>query len=202
MFKKIIANLLILVAATGITPLYTVHAEENEFAGKCGDNVYWSLDPECMKLSLTGSGEMEWYSSSNYIPWVNYREHIKDVEIEEGITCLTWNLFFDCISLTECTVPASVTSIAASAFESCDALQKVTILNPECYIPQRDDMFSDAAVCGYRDSTAYEFALTQGSVFIEIGTDEVIPVMKNNENMHDYINGFNNNWPLPIKSYL
>ncbi len=90
------------------------------------DNVYWALVDNT--LIISGSGAMK-----NYVmkfieaPWYSYRTTIKTVTIENGVTVIGRQAFYDCANLKSVTIPNSVTSIGDSAFQNCTNLTSVTI---------------------------------------------------------------------------
>ena len=49
-------------------------------SGKCGDNVYWTLDDNGT-LTISGEGDMS-VSSSSTVPWKDWRDKIKKVIVE------------------------------------------------------------------------------------------------------------------------
>ena len=93
---------------------------ESVASGTCGENLTWSLDNEGT-LTISGTGEM-----NNYVYFYDsdigkgYRQSIKRVVIEEGVTSIGDNAFTtNCRGITDVTIPDSVTSIGESAFEGC-----------------------------------------------------------------------------------
>ncbi len=94
--------------------------------GTCGDNLTWTLDDEGT-LTISGTGDMENYSSITEIPWYNYLFDVKMVIIENGVTSIGNNVFNECSNLVSVTIPDSITSIGESTFEWCYNLTSVTI---------------------------------------------------------------------------
>ena len=94
--------------------------------GKCGDNVTWSLTTDGV-LTISGSGNMADYGSSDGTPWSNVRNSIKSVVVAEGVTSIGQNAFSGCTILTSITIPESVTSIEYGAFYSCPILTSIII---------------------------------------------------------------------------
>jgi len=108
-------------------------AADTVASGNCAsssscDSTYtnWKLDSEGV-LTISGSGAMENYVYTNEVPWASYRESIKKVVIENGVTNIGSVAFWNCDSLTSITIPDSVTSIGRNAFEDCDSLVTITI---------------------------------------------------------------------------
>ncbi len=55
--------------------------------GTCGENLTWEFDKSTGTLTISGTGDMENYSSGNS-PWTNCRSSIKNVIIEDGVTSI------------------------------------------------------------------------------------------------------------------
>jgi hypothetical protein len=99
-----------------------------EVGGKCGENLTWILSEGT--LTISGTGAMSNYSSSN-VPWYSYRNSIKTVIIEDGVTSIGNDAFvgYGYANLTSVTIGNSVTSIGNYAFCECYNLTLVTIPN-------------------------------------------------------------------------
>ena len=119
-------------------------------SGSCGDNLTWELTART--LTIRGEGAMNDYNPDiNPAPWNNYAQQIREVVIENGVTSIGddafWNCsnlatvtfaedsqlatigisaFSECSGLTSIEIPASVTSIGESAFNECTDLESVT----------------------------------------------------------------------------
>lgn len=78
-------------------------------------------------LTITGTGKMVNYRSSNDIPWNNIRAAFQTVIINDGVTSIGIQMFRNHTNLTSVTIPNSVTHIANMAFEDCTNLTTVTI---------------------------------------------------------------------------
>ena len=97
-------------------------------SGKCGENVYFNYNESTQTLTIWGTGAI-----GNYLidptPWSSYRERIKTVRIEDGVTHIGSSSFFGCSGLSSVTIPNSVTSISSYVFCNCSDLYSVTIPN-------------------------------------------------------------------------
>ena len=97
--------------------------------GSCGDNATWFFDDNTGTLTISGTGNMTTYESFDNAPWYLFREDIKKVIINYGITSISENAFKHCTALKDITIPNSVTSIGGSAFYNCTSLTSITIPN-------------------------------------------------------------------------
>lgn len=88
---------------------------------------------------------------------------LSKVNMPESVTYIGGLAFGFCKGFEEFTVPEHIQRIGM-AFDYCDNLKKITFENPECFIPS--DYYCNifytmptiTTVCGYANSTAYEFA--------------------------------------------
>ena len=65
--------------------------------GAQGDNVTFSLDTESGVMVITGTGEMENFTTAEDRPWHLYQDQIKSVVINEGVDNIGTNAFNNCI---------------------------------------------------------------------------------------------------------
>lgn len=114
--KKLLSALLVLVMLLSLPGIGALAAS---------DELTWSLDKKGT-LTISGKGEMPDYSGDTP-PWVKYRDDIKAVVIEEGVTHIGAQCFQFCTKLKSVTIPSSVESIGAAAFYRCSALKTVDI---------------------------------------------------------------------------
>ncbi len=101
--------------------------EETVFQGTCGTNASWSLDTVTGALTISGSGDMTSFSTSNRPGWYEYAASIKTADIADGITNIGNRAFQDCANLTSVSIPASVTEIKEYAFDGCSNLESLSI---------------------------------------------------------------------------
>lgn len=102
------------------TFIFAIVASMNLWAadsGSCGDNLTWTLDDNGT-LTISGTGSMTNYNSSDSSPWYN-NSNVKKVIINSGVTSIGSKAFYGCSGLTSITIPNSVTSIGEYAFEYC-----------------------------------------------------------------------------------
>lgn len=99
-------------------PTAPTEPEEEELLsqGTCGDSAAWTLTTSG-RLTISGTGAV------TSAPWrEGHAAQITAVTVSDGITALCDAAFLDCVNLKKVTLPASVTTIGASAFYGCTAL--------------------------------------------------------------------------------
>ena len=101
-----------------------IHAEED-------NGINWNLS-EDGTLTISGTS-MPGYQAYGYdkdkAPWCKDRDNIKKIVIEDGVTNIGDNAFFECSACASVTIPSSVTSIGNEAFYRCYSLISVEIPN-------------------------------------------------------------------------
>ncbi|MCD8015850.1 MAG: leucine-rich repeat domain-containing protein, partial [Lachnospiraceae bacterium] len=110
-----------------------------ELCGICGDGVNWTLDTSD-HLTIYGTGAMDDYSTSNWVPWYMVASEIRSVTIEEGVTHIgdhAFGLFgvvegaykwcWNCENIESVSIADSVCSIGNSAFYSCSGITELTL---------------------------------------------------------------------------
>ena len=114
-----------------VTEAKTYTAQFVALSGNCGTtgheaDVTWSQNLCDSTLTISGTGPMaDWLYDS--APWYNYRESIKTVFIEDGVTTIGSYAFYFCQKLSSITLPNSVTIIGNNAFQACKNLLSLTI---------------------------------------------------------------------------
>ncbi len=85
--------LMALVIGGILSPKLSMSVYAAEITGNCGDSnneggessVTWSLDDEGT-LTISGTGKMVSYNTASAYPWYGYKDSIKSVVIEDGVT--------------------------------------------------------------------------------------------------------------------
>ena len=95
--------------------------------GSCGDSVTWSFDPATGTLTLSGTGAMYDYSTTQSQPWHPFRDSVVRVIIQSGVTQLGYGAFFRLEQMESVTIPNTVNRIGDSAFSRCESLTGVMI---------------------------------------------------------------------------
>ena len=114
--------------------------------------------------SLCSIGERAFYGCSNLSGELFLPDSL--ISIGEGA-------FDRCSGLSgELRLPYNLTSIGSMSFNRCNAIEKIVFNNPNTIIEGRINPFSSTIICGYKNSTAEEYALKNGLVFEELKPDE------------------------------
>ena len=126
--KKIIPLILALSLLLGMMPAAALADDSTEVtaSGTCGDNLTWELTSDGT-LTISGTGEMEDYTSGR-APWhEDYADEINFVVINSGVTSIGSSAFDQCTGLTNIIIPDSITSIGDGAFTQCAGLTNIAI---------------------------------------------------------------------------
>ena len=119
--RKWLSLLLALALVLGWLPQLAVPAQAAGLNGDCGDSLEWNLNQVTGELSITGTGDMwDWGTSETAAtPWRAYADDIQRVTIEEGVTGIGDGAFLRCKNLTWVSFPDSLKRIGSRAFYDC-----------------------------------------------------------------------------------
>lgn len=100
-------------------------------AGKCGDNLTWSLSSDGT-LTISGTGDMYDFGYNEYpCPWRKYENdlstQITRVVIENGVTSIGNRAFYQLTNLADVVIPEGITRIGNEAFSMCSSLPEVAL---------------------------------------------------------------------------
>ena len=104
----------------------TVCSDEMK-SGERQKQTNYSWDEASGTLTVTGSCDMEDYSASSPAPWAGYRNKIKKVIVESGVTGIGSYAFENCKNLSSVEIGNTVQKIGEGAFSNCLTLKSVTI---------------------------------------------------------------------------
>ena len=149
--KKILSIILIVVLILAVIPIGTVFAATST-SGKTGDCT-WTLNGT--KLTISGHGIMNNYSSSNTSPW---GKEITEAVIEEGVTNIGDYAFYQCENLQRVTT-FTATSIGTYAFAGCNRLTDIIV--PDSITSIGNSAFID---CNNLSYNQYDNALYLGNI--------------------------------------
>jgi len=108
-------------------------AADFTYTGTCGDNLQWGLNTATGALVITGTGDMYDFERVNYLatsaPWGEYADAVRSVQIDTGVNNIGAYAFFYCSSMTSAIVPGNVSTIGRGAFQNCEKLTSVKLLD-------------------------------------------------------------------------
>ncbi len=165
---RLLSAVLAICMLLTIAPITAFASTGSGTCGDNGDNISWELD-ESGTLTLTGSGAMRDYASSDYFgedvsPWREFEmgNDIKKIVVGDGITSIGRNAFHNCNEVTEVSLPAGLKKIGYAAFESCKKLKNINL--PDGLETIDDNAFS---LCSALESIVIPDSVTDlgGSVF-------------------------------------
>ncbi|MBQ4572768.1 MAG: leucine-rich repeat domain-containing protein [Clostridia bacterium] len=122
--NKILSIILAITMVISIIPL-TASAEAPT-SGTCGDNATWTYDSSTYTLTISGTGDMYDYKSNNR-PWEFYKDSIKNVVINDGVTAIGDYAFYYCTNINSVTISDSVLIIKKDSFCGCESLTSIII---------------------------------------------------------------------------
>lgn len=118
------------------TPTPTPEVSKDIIKSGVDQNITWKLTKDGT-LYLSGKGEMpNWVVDPGYFeeihrhintPWIEYKNQIKKVIIDSGITTISEGTFSDYRNLKNVILPDGVTKIEDEAFGDCISLEKVNL---------------------------------------------------------------------------
>ncbi len=133
-----------------VSVTYRKPAAATVASGKCGDSAAWKLDA-AGTLTISGSGRMydyEWPADRGGTtpPWLanKYRDSIRALHVEQGITYIGRCAFDSCGNLSDVTLPTSLRIIGQCAFNDCTALRSIQL--PEGLTTIKEDAFNAAGL--------------------------------------------------------
>ncbi|KAK8834054.1 hypothetical protein M9Y10_031524 [Tritrichomonas musculus] len=90
-------------------------AQKKVLEFQCGENVYYSFDDQTIILNINGIGPMYNFDSTNS-SFINYKNTVTHVIIEEGVTSIGSYAFYYFSRLKSVFIAGNLTSINKSAF--------------------------------------------------------------------------------------
>ena len=119
--------LVILICTIAATLVFSASAEI--YSGECDRGVNWTFDTENGILNVSGNGFIKSFRSpyQSDLPWLNFRDSIKSVVVEEGVTHIGACAFALCNNLVSVTLPSTIQTIGEYAFNTCPNLASIHI---------------------------------------------------------------------------
>ncbi len=140
----------------GLTP-EEYEEEQNLVRGTCGENAVWAVDVRDGTLTISGTGPMAEYATSEdgeywtltsppYWDWdtssdtEESRSKIRHIVVEEGVTTLGGGAFRDLDGLEDISIASTVVSIGGWAFDNTTAIREIRL--PDGLTAIEDSTFS------------------------------------------------------------
>lgn len=124
--KKVLSIILSLAMLLSVSAMFDISAFAKEGdSGKCGANVYYSLDRSTGVLTISGTGDMYKSDEGTTLNIHFAYDDIKSAVIQNGVTSIGDDAFYKSSALTSVTVPSSVKSIGNYALAGCTALKSI-----------------------------------------------------------------------------
>ena len=111
-----------LIALAGLITAFGAAAQNSGNTGP----LRWEYNAGTNTLSITGTGAMPNYASTNDQPWKAFQSGIKTVIIGDNVTTIGEHAFAACNALQNVTLGSRVQTIEVSAFGTCQALQSIS----------------------------------------------------------------------------
>ena len=97
--------------------------------GQCGENAFFGINRD-KELVIAGEGATYDFIQTENIedggtPWQFWADGFTDVIVDEGITVLGENAFFEMDNFTNVTLPSTLKTIGWYAFNNCDGLTHI-----------------------------------------------------------------------------
>ena len=120
-------------------------------ASGSGENTSWELNDNGI-LTINGSGEMD---EGQAYEWGEYRDYVKKVIINEGITTICYKAFEDMTNLSSVSLPLSLKVGEEDAFSGCTSLPIID-----------NARYADTYLVEVIDKSATSFRFKEGTKYI------------------------------------
>ncbi len=163
-------------------------------SGTCGDDARWTLSDDDV-LTISGTGTVDTMATDGQYPF-DYQS-VKKIVIEEGITRLGDDIFWEYIALTEISLPSTLQMIGTGfvkgsavenviipegvtymnmhwAFNKCGSLNTVTFLNDDIQleVPENAWLNTDYTIRASYGSNAHTYARENNIAFEALPSED------------------------------
>lgn len=95
-------------------------------SGTCGEGVSWELDYTCT-LTISGNGAMDDGADFGDTPWDGYKDQIRSIIVENGVTHIGAYAFWNCENVRTVYLGNSLKSIGKAAFMYCSGVAQLRL---------------------------------------------------------------------------
>lgn len=107
--------------------LFSLKAKaESATSGTCGENLTWVFDESTGTLTISGTGEMTNWESTEDVPWYLHSTNAKTVNVGDGVTSIGDFAFAFCDNLVNVLLPEGLTVIGKGSF-GCSGIESITL---------------------------------------------------------------------------
>lgn len=97
-------------------------------AGECGDNMSWHYNIDTNTLTISGSGDMTEYTAAESVPWYDYLNEIKIIEIADDISSISGYAFYNACNVESVVMPLSVSAPKnQTTWFGCSNIKKIKL---------------------------------------------------------------------------
>lgn len=142
-------------------------ATSGNYGVNMGDNITWNFDESTGTLTLSGSGEMYDLPDSEYAPWYSRRKDITEIVVDNGITSIGREAFYNMVQAASISIPESVTVIKGCALQGCESIKKLHLPDNLVAIGTNAFQFMDSCEGFYIDKQDATFYTKDGVLFYD-----------------------------------
>lgn len=113
------------IASAEAMPVYEA-GQNNKLTWAVKDNVLTISGKDAMtEFCVNGDSATAGYMIETSAPWTKYRDSVKTIVIEDGVTSVGWFAFYKFKNVTKVYIGKNVTQIDGNAFGECTSLKNV-----------------------------------------------------------------------------
>ena len=114
-----------LLLAALIATLFVPCVSAANQSGECGVGVKWSFEGNT--LTVSGTGAMTNYTEQTPAPWHDFREDIRVLIVQDGVSSVGDLAFYDCKNLVSVMLADTVKTIGYYSFAECKRLKILSL---------------------------------------------------------------------------
>lgn len=128
----------IFLILVGVLSAFNAMAEIKTY--ECGEHCTATLDTETGVMRVSGTGEMTGYDEETrfHTPWREDRARITSVIVEDGITNVGYNAFFECFKIQSIELAKTVKTVGGFAFDEVSVVSSVTMYDSTVWADQEN----------------------------------------------------------------